>query len=65
MASSILRLLLIKRGIQRGTRPMKRSSNIRLLINKVKKSSSKSISYILVLRPIYKVAYSTLINIYT
>jgi hypothetical protein len=64
MASSILRLLSIERGIQRGTRPTERSLNARLLINKAKKPSSRPVSYILVLRPIYKVAQSTLINIY-
>jgi hypothetical protein len=58
MASFTLRLLLIKREIQRGTGLIERSLNIRLLINKVKKLSSRLVSYILVLRPIYKVAYS-------
>jgi hypothetical protein len=59
MASSILRLLLIKRGIQHGTGPTERSSNVRLLINKAKKPSSRPVSYILVSKPIYEVAYST------
>jgi hypothetical protein len=64
IASSTLRLLLIKRGIQCSTRSTERSLNVRLLINKVKKLSSKPVSYVLVLRPIYKVAYNILINIY-